>query len=71
MQQVLIKLIWATWNIVDVPNYKFDEMIIIIDENLIHIKDQAPTIEAYDSLSLWTDQRELPKSVQMPKWTSN
>ena len=48
MQQVLIKLIQATLNIVDVPNNKFNEMLVIIDENFAHIKAQAPTAEAYD-----------------------
>ena len=31
MQQVLLKLIKAAWHIVDVPNHKFDEMILILE----------------------------------------
>lgn len=38
MQQVLIKLIQATLNIVDVPNNKFNEMLVIIDETFAYIK---------------------------------
>lgn len=51
MQNVLIKLIRDIWNIVDVPNNNFDKMLVIIDETFAHLKAQAPTAEAYDSLS--------------------
>lgn len=51
MQEVLIKLIRATWNVVDVPNNKFDEMLVIIDQTFTNLKGQAPIAEAYDALS--------------------
>lgn len=57
MQQVPIKLIRAIWNIVDVPNYKFDEIIVIIDETFAHLKAQAPTAKAYNSLSKHINMR--------------
>ncbi|CAI9263876.1 unnamed protein product [Lactuca saligna] len=51
MQEVLIKLIRATWNIVDVRNNKFDEMLVILDETFSYLKAQAFTNETYDSLT--------------------
>lgn len=33
------------------PNHKFDEMLIILEKTFAHPKAQAPTVEAYDSLS--------------------
>lgn len=35
---------------VDTPNHKFDKMILIMEETLDTIKEQAPTAEAYDKL---------------------
>ena len=52
IQQVLIKLLRSTWNIIDVPNRKFDEMIAILSSTFKHLSEQAPTAEAYDTLSL-------------------
>ena len=52
IQQVLIKLLRSTWNIVDVPNHKFDEMISILSTTFKHLSEQAPTAETYDTLSL-------------------
>lgn len=52
MQQVLMKLLRACWNIVDVPHNKFNEMLSIIGSLFDHLKDQAPTAEAYDTLNL-------------------
>lgn len=51
MQEVLIKLIRATWNVFDVPNNNNYEMLIIIYETFSHLKAQAPIGEAYDALS--------------------
>lgn len=51
MQQVLIQLLRACWNIVDVSNNKFDKMISILALLFNHLKEQAPTIEAYDALT--------------------
>lgn len=48
IQQVLIKLHRACWNIVDVSSNKFDEMLSILATLFDHLKAQAPTIEAYD-----------------------
>lgn len=52
MQQVLIKLLRAYWNIMDVPYQKFDEMLSILAALFDHLKAQAPTIDAYDVLTL-------------------
>lgn len=52
MQQVLLKLIRAAWHIVDVPNHKFDEMILILKELFSHLKAQAPATTAYDTINL-------------------
>ena len=52
MQKVLIKLLGAWWNIVDVPNHKFNEMLSILSKLFDHLKAQAPTTEAYDALTL-------------------
>ncbi|CAI9280637.1 unnamed protein product [Lactuca saligna] len=46
MQEVFIKVIHAAQHHLDVPNYKFDEMLHIIDETFNHLKAQAPTAEA-------------------------
>lgn len=46
MQQALIELIRATKNIIDVPNNKFDEMLVIINETFGHLKAQDHTAEA-------------------------
>lgn len=51
MQQVLIKLLQACWNIVDVSNNKFDEMISVLGTLFDHLKVEAPTAKAYDALS--------------------
>lgn len=59
MQEVPIKLIHSTWNIVDVLNNKFDEMLIILDEIFTDLKAQALTTEAYEALT-----KQLNKSFQ-------
>ena len=46
MQQVLIKILRACWNIVDVPNNKFDEMRSILSQLFDHLKAQAHSAEA-------------------------
>lgn len=51
MQEVLIKFICATQRHLDIPNYKFDELLFILDHTFDYLKSQAPTTEAYDSLS--------------------
>ena len=51
MQEVLINVIYATQHHLDVPNYKFDEMLHVIDETFNRLKGQAPTVDAYDSPS--------------------
>lgn len=52
MQQVLLKILRACWNIVDVPNNKFDDMVPILGKHFDHLKAQTPTVEAYDALTL-------------------
>lgn len=52
MQQVLLKLLRAYWNIVDVLNNKFDEILSVLQELFNHLKAQAPTVEAYNTLTL-------------------
>ena len=52
MQQVLINMLRDTWHIVDVSNHKFDEMILILEDLFAHLKSQAPTTVAYDTLTL-------------------
>lgn len=42
MQDVLIKLIRSTWNILDFLDNKFDEMLVIFDEKFVYLKAQAP-----------------------------
>lgn len=51
MQQLHIKIIRASQHHLDISNYKFDEMLLIHDETFDHLKAQATTIEASDSLS--------------------
>ena len=51
MQEVLIKLIRSTWNIVDIPNHKLDEMLVILDEAFTDLKAQALIDEEYDVLT--------------------
>ena len=46
MQEILIMVIRADQHHLDVSNYKFDEMLHIIDEKFNHLKAQAPTTEA-------------------------
>lgn len=50
MQQVLIILLRACWNIMDVPNNEFDEILSILSL-FNHLKAQAPTTEGYDALT--------------------
>lgn len=45
------KVIHPIQHHLDILNYKFDEMLCILDETFDHIKDQAPTVDAYESLS--------------------
>ena len=52
MQQVLIKLLRACWNIVVALNHKFDEILSILAKLFDHLKAQAPTAEVYDALTL-------------------
>lgn len=52
IQQVVIKLLYAYWNIVDVRNKKFNEMLPILQKLFNHLNAQAPTAEAYDTLAL-------------------
>lgn len=52
MQEVLIKLLRDYWNIVDVSNNKFDDMLSILGQLFDHLKAQAPTAESYDALTL-------------------
>lgn len=52
MQQVLIKLLKECWNIVDVRNHKFDEMLSILVRLFDHLIALAPTTEAFDTLTL-------------------
>lgn len=51
MQEVLIKVIRSAQHFVDIPNHKFDEMLIFLDGIFDHLRAQAPTSSAYDSLS--------------------
>lgn len=51
MQEMLIKVICAAQHHPDIPNYKFAEMLLILDKTFAHLKAQAPTAEACDSLS--------------------
>lgn len=51
LQQFLIKFIWSAKHFVDVPNYKFDEVIQIILDILNTVKVQTPTVDANDKLS--------------------
>lgn len=41
----------------DVPNNKFDEMMSILLELFNHLKAQAPTTKAYDTLTLQLNTR--------------
>lgn len=52
LQQVLIKLLQSTLNIVDVLKHKFDEMLAILGHLFDHLASQAPTSEVYDALTL-------------------
>lgn len=51
MQEVLIKVIWSAQHFMDTLNHKFDEMLLILEETLYHIKAQSPNVEAYYSFS--------------------
>lgn len=48
---MLIKVIRSAEHIVDTPNHKFDEMLIIQYETFDHLKAQDPTAAAYDLIS--------------------
>lgn len=51
MKEVLLKFVHVAQHHMDVPNYNFVEMLIILEEAFAHLKAQAPTTKAYDSLS--------------------
>ena len=59
IQQVFFKLLWSTWNIVDVPNWKFDEMLAVLRHLSDHLAGQAPTSTTYDNLT-----KQLNTSLQ-------
>ncbi|CAH1417767.1 unnamed protein product [Lactuca virosa] len=50
LQQVLIKIIWSAQRFVDIPNYKFDEVLLIFKETLDVLKKKDPSAEACDNL---------------------
>ena len=52
IQRVLLKLLRACWNIFDVPNNKFDEMLAILEKLFNHLKAQAPIADTSDTLTL-------------------
>ncbi|CAH1446997.1 unnamed protein product [Lactuca virosa] len=52
IQQILLKLLRSCWNIVEVSNQTFDEMISILSSLFNHLKSQAPTAYAYESFTL-------------------
>ena len=56
-----MKLLRSTWNIVDVTNRKFVEMLDILGHLFDHLSSQAPNSEAYDALTrqLNTDLRKV------------
>lgn len=51
MQQILIKVIRSTQYFMDIPSYKCDEVLLIMEEMLDTLKDQDPTVDAYDKLT--------------------
>lgn len=59
IQQVLIKLLQVSQNIVDALNHKFIEIISIMGHLFDPLKAQALTVEAYDALTL-----QMNKSFQ-------
>lgn len=48
MQEVLIKVTQSALHFVDTPNYEFDDMLLILEENFKHPKAKAPIAIAYD-----------------------
>lgn len=51
MQQVVIKLIRYAQKFVDILNYKFYEVLLVMEATLDTLKAQGPTIDVYDKLS--------------------
>ena len=51
MQQVLIKVIRSNQHFVDIPNYKFDEVLQILDDVLTTLEAKAPNVDAFDNLT--------------------
>lgn len=51
MKQVLIKVFRSIKNFVDILNYKFDEVFLILEETVDILRAQALTVDAYDNLS--------------------
>ncbi|CAI9299874.1 unnamed protein product [Lactuca saligna] len=50
MREVLIKVMQSSQHFVDILNYKFDEVLLIMDETLDTLTAQAPTVDAYDKI---------------------
>lgn len=51
MQQVVIQLIQYAQKFVDILNYKFYEVLLVMEATLDTLKAQGPTIDVYDKLS--------------------
>lgn len=51
IQQVLIKVIWFAQHFVDILISKLDEVLLIMEETLDTLKDQALTSDAYNKLT--------------------
>ena len=71
MQEVLIKIIGSTLQNMDVPNHKFDENLVIIDETFSHLKSKDWTAKAYESLSKQINMSFQNVFMHLNKMNSN
>ena len=51
LQAVLVKALSSIQHLIDIPNFKFDEILKIMESLLSSIKEQAPTADAYNLLN--------------------
>lgn len=51
MQQILIKVIMSAHHFLDIPNYKFDDVLKICKDVLSTLEANAPNVDAFDNLT--------------------
>lgn len=51
MQQILIKVIMPAHHFLDIPNYKFDDVLKICKFVLSTLEANAPNVDSFDNLT--------------------